>query len=272
MSISNLLVPNDYDLFADSLTTNSVITNSFSTGTLTASEVDTNLIRSNPPNTTNIVIAGLTLNTSNELNWPNTTDSSKIVLFRDGTGFQFYGFGVQANTLVYQAPTTTADHVFYAASSPTASVELFRVKGNGGGFILPSVGAAAASQLNYYEIFDDAVEFSGIWAALQNANIGMTRLGNIVTITAFGDVSAAVTGVGVISAETGVVPVRFRPLSNITLAITVLNNSADAFGTLEIAANGNINIYNGPFGSSGGTFTNSGNAGFYAFTVSYVIS
>jgi hypothetical protein len=269
MSISNLFVPNDYDLFADSLTTNSLTTNSFSTGTITASELDTNLIRSNPPNTANIVIAGLTLNTSNELVWPPTTDGSKIILYRVGTGAQqYYGFGVNANTLVYNTGVTSADHVFYAASAPTTLVELFRVKGNGGGFILPSVGASVAAQLNYYEVYDVSITFAG---AIPPTNLlfSITRLGNIVTITNFSTFSATATATGIISSF-GAVPARFRPVGTLSIPI-IVNNNTPIMGLLQIInSTGDMDI---SAGLSPLNFFTAGNAAeFPQFTVSYAIS
>jgi ribosomal protein L31 len=58
--------------------------------------------------------------------------SRKIVLF-DGfnNDNQFYGFGINNNTLRYQVDTTAASHVFYTGTSSTTSNELFRIAGNG---------------------------------------------------------------------------------------------------------------------------------------------
>lgn len=44
---------------------------------------------------------------------------------------QYYGFGVNNLALRYQVDTTTADHVFYAATSSSTSAELMRIKGTG---------------------------------------------------------------------------------------------------------------------------------------------
>lgn len=66
------------------------------------------------------------------LQFANTTVNRKVVLY-DGSNndHQYYGFGVNGFTLRYQTESTSADHVFFAATSSTASNELFRIRGNG---------------------------------------------------------------------------------------------------------------------------------------------
>ena len=63
---------------------------------------------------------------------PNTTVNRKMVLWDDGNNeHQFNGFGGNQSELRYQVSNTNNAHVFYAATSSTASAELMRVKGNG---------------------------------------------------------------------------------------------------------------------------------------------
>jgi hypothetical protein len=72
------------------------------------------------------------------LQFARVTASRKIVMY-EGTNndHQFYGFGVDASTLRYQVSDTSADHIWYAGTSSSASNELFRVKGTGK-LILPT--------------------------------------------------------------------------------------------------------------------------------------
>lgn len=67
-----------------------------------------------------------------DLNFPAEQQDRKIVLF---PGFdnvhQFIGFGVNSSQLRYRVDTTSCDNVWYAATSSTASNELFRVAGSG---------------------------------------------------------------------------------------------------------------------------------------------
>jgi len=56
----------------------------------------------------------------------------KLVLFDTlNNDHQFYGLGIQTDTLRYQVFSATASHVFYAGTSTTTSTELFRVAGTG---------------------------------------------------------------------------------------------------------------------------------------------
>lgn len=66
------------------------------------------------------------------LQFENVTKSRKIVLYEDGDNdHQFYGFGVNGAMLRYQVSSSSANHVFYSASSATASTELMRIAGTG---------------------------------------------------------------------------------------------------------------------------------------------
>jgi hypothetical protein len=71
---------------------------------------------------------GIGVNPNGALQLKNEAINRKIVLFEDANNdHQFYGFGINSNTLRYQTANSSASHVFYAATSSTASVELFRI-------------------------------------------------------------------------------------------------------------------------------------------------
>ncbi len=56
----------------------------------------------------------------------------KIVLYEAANNeHQFYGFGVNNTVLRYQIDNVLSSHVFYAATSASASTELMRINGNG---------------------------------------------------------------------------------------------------------------------------------------------
>jgi hypothetical protein len=62
----------------------------------------------------------------------NSIANRKIVLYEGSNNdHQYYGFGVNASTLRYQVDATAANHVFFAASSSSASNELMRITGTG---------------------------------------------------------------------------------------------------------------------------------------------
>jgi hypothetical protein len=66
------------------------------------------------------------------LQFANVAASRKIVLFEGANNdHQFMGFGVNSNVLRYQVDTTSVNHIFYAATSSSASNELARISGNG---------------------------------------------------------------------------------------------------------------------------------------------
>ena len=73
-------------------------------------------------------------NPNGQLQLANTVLNKKIVLFQNNgvaDDHQFFGFGVNAGVLRYQTSANTIHHVFYAATSGSASSELMRIQGNG---------------------------------------------------------------------------------------------------------------------------------------------
>jgi len=76
---------------------------------------------------------GIGTTTANgQLQFNNTGVNRKIVLFEDANNnHQYYGFGINSSLLRYQVGHTGADHVFYAGSGTSNSVELMRIRGNG---------------------------------------------------------------------------------------------------------------------------------------------
>ena len=43
--------------------------------------------------------------------------------------FQFYGFGIEANKLIYTTGSNTDDHVFFSGANATTRNELMRIEG-----------------------------------------------------------------------------------------------------------------------------------------------
>jgi hypothetical protein len=66
------------------------------------------------------------------LQFSNSLINNKVVLFDCcNSDHQFYGFGVNTNSLRYQVAESISSHVFYAGSSASTSNELMRIQGNG---------------------------------------------------------------------------------------------------------------------------------------------
>ena len=66
------------------------------------------------------------------LKFPNSTLSRKISLYETAANdHQYFGFGVNTSALRYQVDATTSNHLFYAATSSSASNEVGRITGTG---------------------------------------------------------------------------------------------------------------------------------------------
>jgi hypothetical protein len=92
------------------------------------------------------------------LQFSNGLVNRKIVLFEGANNdHQYYGFGVTASTLRYQVDATAASHVFYAATSTTASSELMRITGTG------NVGIGTATPSRKLSVVGDVDATGGIY-------------------------------------------------------------------------------------------------------------
>ena len=73
-----------------------------------------------------------TSSSNGNLQFATAVNTRKIVLFEGGNNdYQFYGFGVESNKLIYSTNGTGDDHVFVASASSSTRNELMRIKGNG---------------------------------------------------------------------------------------------------------------------------------------------
>lgn len=70
---------------------------------------------------------------NNPLQFANIVQNRKISLWETvNNEHQFYGFGVNANTLRYQVDAAASSHVFYSGATAASSVELLRISGGSG--------------------------------------------------------------------------------------------------------------------------------------------
>jgi len=111
------------------------------------------------------------------LQFPNTIQNRKIVLWEVGNNdHQFYGFGLNGNTLRYQTATSTDDHVFFSGNGTSASTELMRIKGSGNvgiGTTSPAAKLDVNGNMNIAnEIrFTNASTMKGlVWGDTSNSN------------------------------------------------------------------------------------------------------
>lgn len=61
---------------------------------------------------------------------------------------QYYGFGINADTLRYQVNSTASRHAFFAGTSSTTSTELMRIQGNG------NVGIGTTNPIGIFNVND----------------------------------------------------------------------------------------------------------------------
>jgi hypothetical protein len=106
------------------------------------------------------------------LQFANTLVNRKIVLYEtNNNDNEFFGFGINGSTLRYQVGLTSSDHVFYASTSATTSVELMRIKGNGTVSIPGQLQVTGASQ------FNGAMTISGQFYTTSDANCNGVKVG-----------------------------------------------------------------------------------------------
>jgi hypothetical protein len=66
------------------------------------------------------------------LKFENNISNRLLELYESANNdHQFYGFGINGNTLRYQVEGPIASHIFYAGVNSTSSIELMRISGNG---------------------------------------------------------------------------------------------------------------------------------------------
>ena len=74
-----------------------------------------------------------TTSPNGKLSFESAVETRKIVLYDGGINndFQFYGFGIEANKLIYTTGSNTDDHVFFSGANATTRNELMRIEGGG---------------------------------------------------------------------------------------------------------------------------------------------
>ena len=67
-----------------------------------------------------------------KLQFENSANTRKIVLYEGANNdYEFYGFGVESQKLIYSVYTNTDDHVFVSGVNSTSRNELMRIEGGG---------------------------------------------------------------------------------------------------------------------------------------------
>lgn len=127
----------------------------------------------------------------------NTIGNRKIVIYEGvNNDHQFYGFGINVNTLRYQVDAISSNHVFYAGTSAASSTELMRIQGNGRvgiGTSAPvstlSVGTSSGTsvlQTNVALISSNNIEALGIQGSSAGTNLNFYKNGSATRQGAIG--------------------------------------------------------------------------------------
>lgn len=120
---------------------------------------------------------------------PTTSVVNNIASYNDTTG-TLKDSGVSATSVVT------------AGSSPTLGTLTLTT-----GLLLPTSGGTPAT-LDFYEVFQGTITWSGIWASSITANVTYVRLGRQVTVTFQRAFAAGTTNSQIVS---DAIPARFRP-------------------------------------------------------------
>jgi hypothetical protein len=136
-----------------------------------------------------------------KLSFENSVETRKIVLYEGGNNdFQFYGFGIEANKLIYTTAANTDDHVFYSGASATTRNELMRIDGGGNvgigttspGYKLQVNGTIAPEGNEVNNLGASTNRFNQLWAKLiYDINNGRGLTNQVLTSTGSGGIAWA---------------------------------------------------------------------------------
>lgn len=171
-----------------------------------------------------------------QLQLATSVANRKIILYEVADNdHEFHGFGIDGyGALRYQTATTANDHVFVAATSPTESIDLMRIRGNGNvaiSGVVETEAFIAPTLLNNFTNYgsDHAT------AAYYKDKMGRVFLRGLVNN---------------VNNPTGLVvftlPVGYRPTTSGHLVFATIANNG--MGRVDVLANGNVIVNLGTAG------------------------
>jgi N-acetylneuraminic acid mutarotase len=164
-----------------------------------------------------------------QLQLATSVANRKLILYEVADNpHQFHGFGIDGDgALRYQTANSLNDHVFYAATSSTNSLELMRIKGDGNLVLTGSIATeafVAPTLLNSFTNYGNGYAAVGYYK---------DKMGRVYLRGMVNNVSNP-SGLVVFTLPTG-----YRPTSG-KLVFTTTSNAS--MGRIDIAANGDVII------------------------------
>lgn len=185
-----------------------------------------------------------------------TTRSGDLILDASGSGV------VRANKNFLTASRIVSTNTDNAVSKTTGSIVTAGGMGIGGdvfygGFLFPPLGN---SGINIFERSGGTIQFSGIWATPIDVPMTFMKIGmqpDIVQVTIMFN-NYFIDTATISDVIFGQIDGSYAPLTTMSYPIQIRDNGTYKFGTLTIASDGSITIYNGTYGIA---FTGSGDSG-----------
>lgn len=242
--------------------TNKTIANTGNTITVGGTNI-TSLLGQAVLSSSNVAFNTITLGgataTIADITFPSAVKNRRISLYTTvDNDNQYFGFGINPSAMRCQVDGTSSDFIFYAGTSATTSVELMRIKGTGGGILLPTSGGTATA-LTYYEQSSFSSTFTCGSVSTGSVTINAVRIGILVYLY-FGSISLPAGTAGTFTNNT-LIPSKWRSNANTYWTVPVTNASVIVAGRLSINNAGNIVIAADITGANFGT---SGNIGWPA--------
>jgi hypothetical protein len=154
------------------------------------------------------------------------SEEAQLAASRGGTG--------QDSSTSTGIPTVTAGEWSFACSIDSASCANLTVPG-----ILLPTGAPAVLDTHSETTFN--VTWQGPWAAPHSANLLITRIGKIVTLSA-ASVSFTSASAATITAPSNALATYYRPVAAKEFLITILDDGTKKVGNIIIATTGLMTI------------------------------
>jgi len=151
-----------------------------------------------------------TSTTNGQLQFSNALMNRKMVMYQiTNNDHQFYGLGININTLRFQVLSTSDSHVFYAGSSSSSSNELFRIKGTGE-VVIPALSTSGV-------LLNDAT-------GTLSSSIGTS--GQVLTTNGSGIISWTNAGTGTVTGVSGTAPIVSSGGNSPDISISPASSSA----------------------------------------------